>query len=235
MNSNTGLFGTSNSSGSFTLGELFSIFGVGVISYVLIVIFFVFGFFSSRELFKNEQGNSPSNPSNLIKFIIKPIFWWIGGILTFLTIKGMFYAFYQVSFDSKIKSFLSLRYDFIMGSIKVKSSMEGFLQFIALSIDIFSKFVFWSIPVLTMTFFFLTIGFMINIITEQGNDVVWKKIMISLGVLIFSLVLTNLYFKGINQVFFNNGADIPTLGTVNNVEEANLKVIKYFIRIGLNI
>ena len=235
---NNGLFGNNNNvSGDSisTLGDLASTLGIGLIAYLLIVVFFIIGFFSAGANFKNEQNNNPSNPSNLIQLLIKPFFWWIGGVLTYIFISSTLFFLYKVDFGSKLKAFLGLRYEGIISSIKPPKNMEGFVEFVAMATDIFSKIVFWSIPIFALAFLFLTIGFIANIyFAEQNADLVWKKILLSIGVGVVSLILVNTYFMAINEVFLKGGVTIPNIGNINNVSEANVKVVKYFIKTGLN-
>lgn len=236
-NGNNGLFGNNNASnGSVSsLGDLASTLGVGIIAYLLIVIFFIFGFWAAANHFKNEQNNNPSNPSNLVQLIIKPFFWWIGGVLTYMFISKTLLLVYNVDFSSKIKSFLGLRYEGIIGSVKPSKNLESFLEIIATATDIFSKIAFWSIPFFCIVFFFLTIGFMSNILlSESNNDAIWKKVFLCVAVGIVSLILVNTYFMAINEVFFKGGVTIPNLGFVDSVSDANVRVIKYFIKTGLN-
>lgn len=238
-NGNNGLFGNSNNvsdGATATLGDLASTLGVGIIAYLLIVIFFIFGFWAAGSHFKNEQNNNPSNPSNLVQLLIKPFFWWIGGVLTYMFISKTILLIYNVDFNSKIKTLLGLRYEGIISSIKSSKTLESsFFEFIAVATDIFSKIVFWSIPFFCMIFIFLTIGFMSNILlSESSNDAIWKKVFLCVAVGITSIILVNTYFMAINQVFFKDGATIPNLGFVDSVSDANVRVIKYFIKTGLN-
>lgn len=236
-NSSLGLFSSPELSNSSPLGigDIFGVLAVGSVAYCLVVLPFLFGVFSlSGYFFKNSQNNGNDNLSgmNLLRFVLKPILYLLGGLFVFAFVSLILKATFKINVVSFLKFFFEARYNILLGNIQgtgqMKSTAEGALGLL----DMVSTGMFWSIPIIYFVLYVILSAYVLSIFIETGNSEISiiKRIVVGFIVGVISVIIITIYTSSINRCIFKGGLNIENLGEVYSIENTNTMLLKREIK-----
>lgn len=235
--SSLSLFSSSDmtTSNPIGMGDIFGAMIVGGGAYLLIVVPFLIGVISlSGYFFKNSQNNSNDNLSgmNMIRFILKPILYLMGGLFLFAFFSLMLKITFSINVSSWVKFFFEARYAALLGNIHATGQMKSVTEGALGLLDMLSTVMFWSIPIIYLVLYSLLAGYLLAIFIENGNaDIpILKKIVVGGIVMVVSIIIITIYTSSINRTIFRDGLNIENLGQVYSIESTNRTLIKKEIR-----
>lgn len=230
--------GDVTSSSSIGIGDLLGSLTVGFVAYMCIVIPFLLGIFAMSKYYVMQPGmnTDAANAMNYFRLALKPLLWIVGGVIVYTSFVMFIEGWYGINISSRLKFFLEARYDLLVGNIKVAGTALSFAKFLLFVLDIFSTFVFWSIALLFLVLVCIITGYILSIFLDNNEKeaTVFKRVFSASITITISVVLVSIYYVNVSRVFFTNNANINKIGNVVSVYDGNVKVFKYWVKLGLN-
>lgn len=226
-------------SSSIKIGDMMGGLMVGSISYLLVVLFFIFGLLGLMQYyFQNPDRGGSSDPTsgmNLIRLALKPLLWLFGGIIFFAFIANVLEYIYSVDIYSRIKFFLEARYSDMLGNLDAAGTRYEVAKTVLLILSVTSQVVFWSIPIIFLTMTLVILGFILSILFDNNDNVsIFKKVASSFLIGVIGSLILSIYATNINRIFFANTPTIKEIGAVNSISSLNAQVLKVWIRKGFS-
>jgi hypothetical protein len=220
------------------IGDLLGALTIGSAAYLLVVVPFLVGLFSMSKYYLMQPGMNvdAANTMNYFRLALKPLLWLIGGIILYTSLVVLLEGWYGINISSRLKFFLEARYDLIIGNLQATATVLTFAKALLLVLDIVSTFVFWSIALLFLILLFIITGYIISIFLENNEkeSTVFKRLFSAAITTVIASVLITIYSVNVSRVFFTNNANINKIGNVVSVYDGNVKVFKYWVKLGLN-
>ncbi|MDD5373316.1 MAG: hypothetical protein PHO62_07830 [Sulfurimonas sp.] len=235
---NMGLFSNSTVSASqaLSLGDIVGALAVGVFAYATIVLPFVFGIASMSEHIlksENNNGGGAGGAPTLIKFALTPTLWLVGGAMAFAIFHIFLNTFYRVDIYSWINMFLEVRYESAVGRLSASGTMLSTAKSALLVLDVASKVVFWSIPVIFGFLFVSLLLYIVSIFLESsGDDSAFKKAFAGVVAGVVALVIVSMYEQTVSRIMFKQSPVVSPIGSISTARGAFTNSLKYWIRTG---
>lgn len=238
VETNFNLFTNGNVSvnSNISIGDIIGAMAVGGVAYIAIVLSFLIGLFAVSKFYLSQgQGADPSGGMNLFRLALKPLLWLLGGVFVYTAFVMLIEGWYKISVDNRLKFFLEARYDLLVGNIEAKGSLLGWAKNLLFALDIFSTFAFWSIALIFIVLITTIFSYVISILLEKSDEyALFKKLFTATVTTVIATVLITIYNVNVNRVFFSNNATINKIGQVTSVYDANVKVVKFWVKTALN-
>lgn len=232
------LFSNTSASASqrMSLGDIVGALIVGGLTYLTIVLPFVFGILSMAGHILKTDGNGAKagEAATLMKFALVPTLWLVGGAVAFAVAHIFLNTFYNIDIYSWIKMFLEVRYESSVGNLAASGTTLSTAKSALLALDVVSKIVFWSIPVIFSLLFTMLFFYIVSIFMESsGDDSAFKKAFSGIIAATVAVVIVSMYEANVSRVVFKNSPNISPIGSVSSAHGAFTSSLKYWIRTGL--
>jgi len=231
--------GISSSSSSVKIGDLLLAMVIGILTYILIVGSFFSGFLNSYKVYtKNEGGGSSAlDISNLASLFFKPFFYLIVGVIIF-NFFNLLLDWYNIDIYDELSFFYEVRYSDVLPKLDVSNRLLPFAKSFLVSLDLFSRFAFWSLVFVYIAIFIMAFVIIFSVmffyVSDNGDIIIVKKILISLFVFIITLILTNIFNSYSEFILFKNSPNIADVGVITNIDVAVKAGFKHLAKLGLN-
>ncbi len=217
------------------MGDLIISLAIGLITYILMVTMFLTIILKiPNEITQGGKDEHIINVETIAKVFFKPFFVLIGTLLL-LNFLNLVLRAYNLNIFNQLKFFFEVRYNTMINNLNVSGHFLNIAKEILLIESTASKFAFWSIAFVYAAIIIATIILIFTIfLTYTQRDSLYKRIFTAFGVAIASVVLLGIYSSFLNNTMFKNHPNIPKIGVVYNITNANRKVLIYFAKKGLN-
>jgi hypothetical protein len=220
------------------IGDIIGALAVGMTAYLTVVIPFLIGLFAMSKYYALQPGmnSDTSNSMNFFRLALKPLLWLVGGIIVYVSFVVLIEGWYGIDISSRLKFFLEARYDILVSNLKVTGTMLSLAKNLLFILDIVSTFVFWSISLLFIVLILVIVSYIFSILLENNEreSTIFKRLFSAFITSVIATVLITIYSVNVSSVFFTNNATIDNIGNVTGVYDGHVKVIKYWVKLGLN-
>ncbi len=227
------------------ISDLLGAFGAGVLSYILIVGLFLFGFMFTLGYYFESQAPSgksvsPESGANVLKLLLMPLSWLTMGVVIFVFLSVLVKWNYNVDMFSRIQFFWEARMSVLEPNLVVKANQLAIAKTTLMFLEMASQFLFWSIPAILIFFYIMIGGYLIAIISSLnmgGGDMssmaLLKRVVNSGLTLVVGVVLVTAFSVATSTFLFSTSPNIEGVGKVSSTIEITKKSIGFWVRTGL--